>query len=180
MMPSTIIVYSWKEEWGMFLGKNGVIRVVLVSLLLTLNIFHTLFYCFYCWLWVGKCRLSLLDIFSNRLINLYRMETSYYLPDQKIAKYKIIKKNFCFLFFLKVSLSYCLKEFPRERNIPKEILYRSIFLLQMENFWGTIFNKVTFLDGNLPEENFPRTTYLWIIFSKVCEENFLRQRFRWV
>ena len=32
----------------------------LVSLLLTLNIFHTLLYCFYCLLWTGKCRLGLL------------------------------------------------------------------------------------------------------------------------
>ena len=30
----------------------------MVSLLLTLNIFHTLSYCFYCWLWAGKCRLG--------------------------------------------------------------------------------------------------------------------------
>ena len=29
--------------------------VVLVFLLLTLNIFHTFFYCFYCWLWLSKC-----------------------------------------------------------------------------------------------------------------------------
>ena len=34
------------------------IYVVLVSLLLTLNIFHTLFQCFYCYLWAGKCRLG--------------------------------------------------------------------------------------------------------------------------
>ena len=27
------------------------VNIVLVSLLLTLNIFYTLFYCFYCWLW---------------------------------------------------------------------------------------------------------------------------------
>ena len=28
------------------------------SLYLTLNRFHTLFWCFYCWLWTSKCRLS--------------------------------------------------------------------------------------------------------------------------
>ena len=27
-------------------------------LLLTLNIFHTFFYCFYCWLWTSKCQLG--------------------------------------------------------------------------------------------------------------------------
>ena len=29
--------------------------VVLLFLLLTLNIFHTFFYCFYYWLWTSKC-----------------------------------------------------------------------------------------------------------------------------
>ena len=32
--------------------------VVLVSLLLTLNVFHTLFYCFYCWLWTYTCQVG--------------------------------------------------------------------------------------------------------------------------
>ena len=32
--------------------------VVLVSLLLTLNRFHTLFWCVYCWLWTSKCQLE--------------------------------------------------------------------------------------------------------------------------
>ena len=35
----------------------------LVSLSLTLNIFHTLFYCLHCWLWAGKRQLV------NRLTN---------------------------------------------------------------------------------------------------------------
>ena len=41
------------------------IFVVLVSLLLTLNIFHTLFYCFYCSLW--KCNWRLGRVLYNRL-----------------------------------------------------------------------------------------------------------------
>ena len=39
----------------LFQISNGVIEVVLVSLLLTLNRFNTLFYCFFCWLWTIKC-----------------------------------------------------------------------------------------------------------------------------
>ena len=35
--------------------QNGVINIVLVSLLLTLNIFRNFFYCFYCWLWPPLC-----------------------------------------------------------------------------------------------------------------------------
>ena len=38
--------------------QNGAIGIVLVSLLLTLNIFHILFYCFYCKLWAGKSGLD--------------------------------------------------------------------------------------------------------------------------
>ena len=33
------------------------VKSVLVSLLLTLNRFHTLFWCFQCWIWKSKCRL---------------------------------------------------------------------------------------------------------------------------
>ena len=40
--------------------------VDLVSLMLTLNILNTLFYCFYCWLWTGKCRLG---IYAKTLIS---------------------------------------------------------------------------------------------------------------
>ena len=32
--------------------------IILVSLLLTLSRFHTLFWCFHCWLWTNKCQLG--------------------------------------------------------------------------------------------------------------------------
>ena len=38
--------------------ENSVVEVLLVSLLLTLNIFYTFLYCFYCWLWTVKCLLG--------------------------------------------------------------------------------------------------------------------------
>ena len=38
--------------------KKDIIDVGLVLLLLTLNIFHTLLWCFYCLLWTSKCYLS--------------------------------------------------------------------------------------------------------------------------
>ena len=37
---------------------NGIKDVVLVSLLLTLNRFHTLYLCFHCWPWTRKCWLE--------------------------------------------------------------------------------------------------------------------------
>ena len=39
-----------------------------MSLLLTLNVFHTFFYCFYCWFWISKCLLGYM-IQSTSLIN---------------------------------------------------------------------------------------------------------------
>ena len=38
--------------------QSDVAEVLLVSLLLTLNKFHTLFWCFLFWLWTSKCRLG--------------------------------------------------------------------------------------------------------------------------
>ena len=40
--------------------NKDTVDIVLASLLLTLNTFHFLFHCFYCWLWSVNCRLWLL------------------------------------------------------------------------------------------------------------------------
>ena len=52
------------QGWKLFKVNNKHIRkmpnvVVLASLLLTLTRLHILFYCFYCWIWTGKCRLRI-------------------------------------------------------------------------------------------------------------------------
>ena len=39
--------------------QNDVNNVVLVTLLVPLNRFHTLLWCFYYWLWTSKCRLGI-------------------------------------------------------------------------------------------------------------------------
>ena len=46
---------------NLFKINNEVTDVALVSLLITLNRFYTLFWCFYCWLWTSKCRLGLVS-----------------------------------------------------------------------------------------------------------------------
>ena len=38
--------------------QETAIDVVLVPLLLQLNRFHKLFWCFYCWLWLSKCQMG--------------------------------------------------------------------------------------------------------------------------
>ena len=55
--------------------------IVLVSLLLTLNRFHALFWCFYCWLWTSKFRLGNVWglLFENHLcenLNLFHWKRS--------------------------------------------------------------------------------------------------------
>ena len=53
---------QWKHqinEWNLFkINNKDVIYVVLGSLLLTLNSFHTFFLCFHSWIWKSKCRLG--------------------------------------------------------------------------------------------------------------------------
>ena len=52
--------------WNLFKVHNkdtrmtSIVNNILVSLLLTLNWFHTLLCCFYYWLWANKCWLGLL------------------------------------------------------------------------------------------------------------------------
>ena len=42
------------------------IKDVLLFLFLTLNIFRTFLWCFYCWFWTSKCRLGLLQSTKGR------------------------------------------------------------------------------------------------------------------
>ena len=65
-----ILGFSWTHPAGIYLFKVNkrstrtkceVNDVVLVSILFTLNKFHTLFCCFCCWLWTSKCRLGKLQ-----------------------------------------------------------------------------------------------------------------------
>ena len=60
----------------------GVSEVALVSLLLTLNRFHT-FWCFLCWLWTSKCRLGLV------LLQFRLQLRSARTPSLNNSKYKI-------------------------------------------------------------------------------------------
>ena len=53
---------QWKHQnnvWNLFKVNNkDTRRLVLVSLLLSLNRIHTLFWCYHCWLWISNCRLG--------------------------------------------------------------------------------------------------------------------------
>ena len=40
----------------------------LVLLLITLNIFRTLYYCYYCWVWTNKCQLGLRNYSFSQLV----------------------------------------------------------------------------------------------------------------
>ena len=42
-------------------------------LALTLNRFHTLFWCFHCWLWTNKCRLGILFVLLHRAFRLLKL-----------------------------------------------------------------------------------------------------------
>ena len=45
--------------WNLFKANNKQNRTKSLTLLLTLNRFHTFFWCFCCWFWTSKCRLGL-------------------------------------------------------------------------------------------------------------------------
>ena len=59
-MPISIsLEHVRKSEVFLTFLRNIDMYVVLVSLLLTLNRFHTLHWCLYCWLWTSTCRLGM-------------------------------------------------------------------------------------------------------------------------
>ena len=57
-----IQIQQWKHHnklWNLFRVTKIDNEIILVSLLLTLSRFHTLFSRFFCWLWASWCRLGL-------------------------------------------------------------------------------------------------------------------------
>ena len=77
--------YSVTRLWPLIINTSFW-NVVLVSLLLTLNIFHSLFRCFYCWFWTSKCRLGKVSYRSGR--NRVDFRSSY------MKAWNIIKKRY--------------------------------------------------------------------------------------
>ena len=59
--PEEVVKYFQSEQWR---PQNDVIDVVVKSLLITLNTFHTFFYHFHCCFWAGKYLLCRLDDFN--------------------------------------------------------------------------------------------------------------------
>ena len=53
--PKRYLYTVQSEQQG---HQNDINDVVLVSLLLTFDRFHTLFWCFGCWIWTSNCRLG--------------------------------------------------------------------------------------------------------------------------
>ena len=62
--------------------RNQVCR--LMSLLLTLNEYHTMFWCFYCWQWTRMCRLG-----CYTFIMIYNIATLYQHYKQEVRIWKI-------------------------------------------------------------------------------------------
>ena len=56
--------------------KNSDVINVLMSFSLTMNIFHTLTWCYYCWLWKSKCRLVTIKYRNLRYLEVNNKKTS--------------------------------------------------------------------------------------------------------
>ena len=54
----------WRGIWNVFGHKNDVSDIFLVPLLLTLDIFRIIFWCFFCWLWTCKYFLGSVPVFE--------------------------------------------------------------------------------------------------------------------
>ena len=68
---------------------------MLVFLLLTLNIFHTFLYCFYCQLWANKYRLAMIMTFRE-----------FYRQFVKIQEFTVVPETFQVLFCLQILILF--------------------------------------------------------------------------
>ena len=95
----------WRRLWIMFTITT--LDIVMMALLLTLNIFHTLFQCFYCWLWTCNCRLGI-DVWN-------RCRQCFLNYDETIIRYitylllRIVKSEKSGLFFLFIIFGFWFK-----------------------------------------------------------------------
>ena len=88
--------------------------VVLVFFLLTLNIFHTCFYCFYCWLWITKS--SLVIIYSSFIFhNMVEADLSPCVIWNWLAYLGVIYFREMFLHVCQARSSRCL----RQKQLPE-------------------------------------------------------------
>ena len=71
-------------------------------------------------------------------------------------------------------LSFIWKNFLEKFNIINEILHRSIFLWWRYDFWSTVLEKISFLDGKFffSGSSFCRGNYLGRVLVKFSEEEF--------
>ena len=84
-------------KW-LHLKRRRVDDIVLAYLLLTLNIFHALFYYFHCWLWTRKCQLSNLTpdfALFLWLHFLYDLDCTYFWFKFVIASFMFYSKILC-------------------------------------------------------------------------------------
>ena len=92
----------------LFICKSYPADVVLFSLLLTLNSFHTLFCFFHCWVWTSKCQVGLFSQWFCQLVrilvptlrnSLFHQGANYCLFNivTRVRDYKLTQNNFwCF------------------------------------------------------------------------------------
>ena len=62
----------------------AVLEVFLVLLLLPLNIFHTLFWCFRFWLWRSKCQLGICFLFYMQKLHIKTLKAEVCTPVKKL------------------------------------------------------------------------------------------------
>ena len=68
---SKAVLKRQSNVWNLFKANdkdNRTISVFLISLMVTLNVFHTLLWSFYHWLWVSKFQLGVDSIFCKHLL----------------------------------------------------------------------------------------------------------------
>ena len=91
-----------RRHWSLFLNKVAGLRTlryaVLVSLMLAVNIFCILFWCFHCWLWTSKSRLG------HWCLYCWLWTGFAFLRFLKVASWKMLTNNSTCTYLIKVKV----------------------------------------------------------------------------
>ena len=121
-------------RWPVQSQNNDANDVILVSSFLTLNIFHTFLYCFYCWL----CN-SEIQVFKKKLLSTltYSYKESTFTKKCISWPYWNLLEHLNFNIWAHLNLVYILRSFfNSRRSFSKYILENRIFLTYiLQYYW---------------------------------------------
>ena len=129
--------------WQMFKvnNNNDAIYVVLVSLFLTLDLFHTFFQSFYCWLWTSKELLLFLSYPVGIQFKLNARKTFLWSPGRMYLQFVTRFRSISLFWYSCGSKCFCCQQLPET-----ELFVRNLYKFYIRSI-NSVFGWVRLINA---------------------------------